>query len=62
MTTPHHPSADDDQERVRPECRCPCCGEDEIDWLIWIDDERVRCGRCGTIYPPDRPEGVAFAN
>lgn len=53
MTTDDNPPAADDDERVRPEWRCPRCGEDEIDWLVWIDDERVRCDHCGTLYNPN---------
>ncbi len=56
MTTDNNPPAADDYERVRPEWGCPRCGEDDIDWLIWIDDERIRCVHCGTIYHPHGPE------
>jgi hypothetical protein len=31
---------------------CPQCGEDRIDYLVWIDDDQVRCDRCGTVYEP----------
>jgi len=31
---------------------CPQCGEDDIDRLVWIDDERVRCACCGTVFHP----------
>lgn len=56
MTNDHNHLACDPSERVRPEWRCPGCGEDDIDWLVWIDDKQVRCGRCGTIYHPNDPE------
>jgi len=31
---------------------CPQCGEDDIDRLVWIDDDRVRCANCGTVFHP----------
>jgi predicted RNA-binding Zn-ribbon protein involved in translation (DUF1610 family) len=38
---------------------CPHCGEDDIDRLVWLDDEKVRCDSCGTIYDPDQPDAEA---
>lgn len=38
--------------RVPPEHACPACGEDRMDHLVWIDDERVQCAECGRIYRP----------
>jgi hypothetical protein len=35
---------------------CPHCGEDDIDHLVWQDDEKVRCTTCGTIYDPNQPD------
>ena len=35
---------------------CPNCGEDGIDSLVWLDDEKVRCDSCGTVYDPNRPD------
>lgn len=32
--------------------RCPKCGEDETDRLIWREDV-VKCATCGTIYSPE---------
>jgi hypothetical protein len=32
--------------------RCPRCGEDDIDQLVWIDDQQVRCASCGAVYEP----------
>jgi len=40
---------------VHPEFACPTCGEVRIDNLVWIDDDTVRCSRCGTEYAPRRP-------
>jgi uncharacterized Zn finger protein len=34
---------------------CPCCGENEIDQLVWLDDETVQCQNCGTTYNPNDP-------
>lgn len=31
---------------------CPTCGEADMDSLIWINDESVRCATCGEIYKP----------
>lgn len=37
---------------VPPENACPNCGEREPDELVWLDDERVECQQCHTIYRP----------
>lgn len=37
---------------VRQEDACPGCGERDSDELVWLDDERVECQRCHTIYRP----------
>lgn len=37
---------------VTPESACPTCGERDADQLVWLDDETVRCARCGTEYQP----------
>jgi uncharacterized Zn finger protein len=37
---------------VREDDACPTCGERNPDQLVWIEDERVECQRCGTIYIP----------
>jgi hypothetical protein len=29
-------------------------GEDRSDWLVWVDDDRVRCFSCGTVHQPGR--------
>lgn len=52
MTTDNTLLDPNDYERVSAGCGCPHCGEDDIDQLVWIDDDRVRCGNCGTIYCP----------
>ena len=31
---------------------CPRCSERRIEFLVWIDDDNVRCTSCGTIYDP----------
>ncbi len=46
-------------EWTPPGPACPRCGQDDIDWLVWIDDDQVRCGSCGTVYDPNRPEAGA---
>ncbi len=42
----------DDANLVSPDAACPVCGEREIDRLVWIDDDTVRCTMCGTEYDP----------
>ena len=37
---------------VGPEDACPNCGERDCDQLVWLDDERVECQRCKTVYRP----------
>lgn len=37
---------------VRPGCECPTCREREMDLLVWVDDDVVRCATCGTRYNP----------
>ncbi len=42
--------------QVRPEHRCPRCGENRVDSLTWIDPEGervVRCDTCGCVYDPE---------
>ncbi len=31
---------------------CPRCGEDRVDFLVWLNDEFVRCVSCGWTYRP----------
>ncbi len=40
---------------VAQEDACPNCGERESDELVWLDDERVECQRCRTVYCPGAP-------
>lgn len=40
---------------VAQEDACPNCGERESDELLWLDDERVECQRCRTVYRPGAP-------
>jgi hypothetical protein len=39
-------------ERVSEDDRCPCCHEDRVDWLVWVNDLDVRCESCGNVYDP----------
>jgi uncharacterized Zn finger protein len=50
-----------DDNLVEPQDGCPLCSERDSDRLVWLDDERVECQMCGTVYsptlaPPDEPE------
>jgi hypothetical protein len=59
MSTPSHnghPDRDpkEDLGRVAADDACPNCGEDHSDRLIWLDDDRVHCFICGTVYQPGR--------
>jgi rubredoxin len=38
---------------VSSEHACPKCGERDADNLVWIDDDRVKCGSCGRVYSPE---------
>jgi rubredoxin len=39
---------------------CPQCGERRHDWLVWGEDEVLRCQTCGHAYDPEnRPPDVA---
>lgn len=37
---------------VQPEDACPNCGERDFDRLVWLDDERLQCQACQTLYQP----------
>lgn len=37
---------------VQTEDACPNCGERDCDRLVWLDDERVQCQVCQTVYQP----------
>ena len=39
-----------DDNRVAAKDACPCCGERDMDLLVWFDDNRIRCMTCGTKY------------
>lgn len=45
-------NATHDDNMVAPCDACPSCGERDIDRLVWIDDERVRCATCEREYDP----------
>jgi len=52
------PASENCEEETCPEgCACPTCGENRIDYLVWIgpDYEEVECATCGRIYNPDDP-------
>jgi len=40
-------------EVVSDGAECPNCGEPRIDWLVWQNDETVRCTTCGAEYTLD---------
>lgn len=40
----------DIEELVDDKYRCPSCGENRLDWLIWIEGDTVRCEACGQEY------------
>jgi len=46
---------DRDNNMVAHDSACPKCGERDMDRLIWIDDDRVRCATCGHVYEPALP-------
>ena len=41
-----------DDNLVRPDDACPGCGERDADRLVWLDDDRVECQGCKTVYEP----------
>ncbi len=46
----------DQRNDVDPSEACPCCGQRDADLLLWLDDDRVECQACGTIYEPGKGE------
>ena len=47
------PAENLEEEALVPEhSACPRCGERRMDWLVWQDDERVKCSTCGEVYAP----------
>jgi len=42
---------------VSPDDACPTCSERDVDRLVWIDDDTVRCAACGTKYQPLAKQG-----
>ena len=44
----------DEANLVSAEFGCPVCSERDIDRLVWIDDETVRCTMCGIEYQPSK--------
>jgi len=47
---------DADTNLVPQEDACPLCAERSADRLVWLDDERVECQMCGTVYSPQGPD------
>jgi rubredoxin len=39
-----------DPNQVAEHHACPQCGERRTDFLEWLDDDRVKCQTCNTIY------------
>ena len=31
---------------------CPCCGNRDMDWLLWQDDDSLTCAKCKVNYEP----------
>jgi len=48
------PGASRRGDLVSPDDACPVCGERDIDSLVWLNDDTVRCATCGTEYHPGR--------
>lgn len=46
----------DDDNLVEPQDGCPLCSERSADRLVWLDDERVECQMCGSVYTPKAAE------
>jgi hypothetical protein len=46
------PQITGDYDRVPTGCKCPDCGEDDVDLLEWVDEECVCCASCGSVYAP----------
>lgn len=39
-----------DDEKAPKGSECPCCGEDRIDYLLWVRGDLVQCTNCGLLY------------
>ncbi len=39
-------------ELVEERFGCPNCHNRQVDELVWLDDETVKCTRCNTEYKP----------
>lgn len=48
-----------DTDLVDPKDACPHCGERDVDRLVWLDDQRVQCQACRTVYQPGRSDHEA---
>lgn len=49
---------DADDNLVDPAHGCPLCAELRADRLVWLDDNRVECTMCGTVYRPADAAGA----
>jgi uncharacterized Zn-finger protein len=38
------------EEIVCPGSECPSCGENRVDYLVWINDEEIECQTCKNMY------------
>jgi len=43
---------DQDITLVEEQFGCPNCHNRNMDELVWLDDETVKCTRCNTEYQP----------
>lgn len=46
----------DIDELVADKYRCLSCGENRLDWLVWIEGDTVRCQACGNEYKTQEEE------
>ncbi len=49
-------------DKCPDECRCPHCGENRQDWLVWDENEWLHCATCGHVYDPTDPLPPASRN
>lgn len=53
MTASQGNSCEQHIQLVEPEDACPRCGEQRMDYLVWIEDsDMVVCQTCGFVYEP----------
>jgi rubredoxin len=44
------------------EFKCPHCGENRHDELVWDDNDWLHCATCGHVYDPSDPLPTASRN